>query len=205
MKIIYILLFLLLARSTIAQQHEAGFSGSWFRTCPEPRNNLAWFWGGEAGVYYKYTPIKWFSLQTGIHYKHILQEPDKRGLDKRGSIVMPLRAVFFSSSRYNLIGGVYMEHLTDDLRYIKTQDPSTGYKTYGKIAKKPAWGYEAGIKRNMKYCNLMLTYRQCFSSWMKDYLEVQWNYNPTLYAAPKSRSVHLSVEIPIWRNHHAKK
>ena len=205
MKTVYVLLFLLIAGSVAAQRHETGISGGGLlENSAGEVNNSNWNGGWMAGAYYKYSPVKWIGLQTGIYYKNVGRDLNTSKLTPRGSILFPLSAVVFSGFKFNLSGGIYIEHLTDNLRYVIGYLPETKTYIYDKIDKRPAWGYELSGKWNMKYCNLVFTFQKCFSSWMKDYQKVRWDF-PLIKATPKSTTLYLSLEVPIRRFPHAKK
>ena len=200
MKIIYLLLFLINVGNAIAQRHEAGLSGGilYENATGKENDNQTWFTGWEAGAYYKYTPIKWIGLQTGIYCNHVKKDLNTSHLNPKGSLVIPIQAVLFSGFRFNLTGGLYLENLTGQLRY-KVENPQEKTYTYGKIAKYPALGYQIGGKWNMKYCNIVFIFRKCFSSYIKPKPEsISWPFQ-FLSADPKATSIHLSVEIPLWR------
>ena len=103
MKTVYVLLFLLIAGSVAAQRHETGISGGGLlENSAGEVNNSNWNGGWMTGAYYKYSPVKWIGLQTGIYYKNVGRDLNTSKLTPRGSILFPLSAVVFSGFKFNL-------------------------------------------------------------------------------------------------------
>ena len=163
--------------------------------------------GFNAGFYYRYVPIKWIGVQSGISYQFLNENQEyliNRGALK-DALVIPLQAVVFPKFRFNLTGGVYMKTLfgktvTSDEVHNSVQSPHA--KMYP-LSKHAVFGYAAGIAWNRKFCRIALSFRQDINSWMdKDeqrHVLHEAGEDIFLEHTPKSMTFNLSVEVPLWR------
>lgn len=181
---------------TFAQQHEWGLGGGFFLENSDRELDKVWMEGGELGLYYQYTPMKWIGLQTGCFYRYVSKNTPF--ITPKGSILLPLRAIVFPGFHLNLFGGVYLDHLLKDFLEMGDYDRDTGTYSYFAIDRKPAWGYEIGGRWNMKHVRLVLSFRRCFSSFL-NFEGPKDDPFDNRYAPVKPKSVHLSFEIPLGR------
>lgn len=210
MKRVFVFLVCFLAVSSAAwcQKHEIGVHGGGVVGNPVGKNNGSDVAGGfNAGFYYRYVPIKWIGVQSGISYQFLNENQEyliNRGALKN-ALVIPLQAVVFPKFRFNLTGGVYMKTLfgktvTSDEVHNSVQSPHA--KMYP-LSKHAVFGYAAGIAWNRKFCRIALSFRQDINSWMdrqehKRVLQMDGRYF-FLEHTPKSMTFNLSVEVPLWR------
>lgn len=195
MKYFIISLFLLLNLSAYTQKHEIGIGGGWIQGYPEGKKNSNIIYGGwNAGAYYQYIPSQWIGIQSGLYFERQNPKHDNHCL-------IPIKAIVFPKFRFSLIGGVYMRNMLNSYLFSDSYDAAVHKKLYVNFPTKPAWGYELGAKWNMKYCRLILSYRQDFSSWVysKDIRYIRL-YSWYTEFTPKRNTFSLEVEIPLWRN-----
>ena len=210
MKDIFVLLvcFLTVSSTAWCQKHEIGVHGGGIIGNPIGKNNSSDVAGGfNAGVYYRYAPIKWIGVQGGVRYQFFNENQgywfNRNSL--KNALEIPLQVIVFPKYRFNLIGGIYMKNLLG--RTVTSDEVHNSEQTIEaqmyKMSKKPIFGYEVGVAWNRKNCRIVFSFRQDINSWMdkqdqKSVLQTQGRYF-FMKHVPKSMTFNISVEIPLWR------
>lgn len=142
--------------------------------------------GFSLAAFYQYTFNRLVGIQTGMQYNQV--DLVEKSFDEKlhSQLQVPLYAVLFPNSRYNLLGGLYYERILDKL----TKAINSSFQ------KKDVWGYGLGVRRNWKYAKLRLEFKQGFNPWFERRPEVDGGG----YTSSMSWSINASIEIPLWRN-----
>lgn len=186
--------------SVQAQKHETGIHGGWLYGYPKGEANSSIMKGGwSAGGYYRYTVNRWVGVESGLDYT---RKKCEVGNDYwENSLSIPLNVIVFPSFRFSLFGGVYMKNRLGTSFLWGGTNLSTGEDDYYILKeKKPAFGYNAGVKWNMKYWRLVIFCQQDLTSWVKDFHKVMLYEGWPTVKPYKSFSINLTAEIPLWRN-----
>lgn len=201
MKYLIVCLLVLSAIFSQAQRHETGVAAGGFYANTLGKTDHTWYGGWSGGIYYKYTPLKWVGIQSGLYYQNVSRRLSLSS-NLKHSLVLPIRLILFSDFRFNFLGGIYMENLMGNFRSSDHYDEGIKDFQYINFDKKPIFGYEIGGKWNMKYFNLVIAYRRDFTSWMNDVNRI--HIYTAIKEAPKASAIHATLEIPIWRSKHSK-
>lgn len=202
----YLLKFVLVALCLVffvtakAQTHEVGVHGGWLTGYNAGRENTSTMTGGwTAGGYYRYTVNKWFGVESGLDYTRKKLEI---GHDLwENSLSVPVNVVVFPKFRFSLFGGLYMKNRLGTTILSGGTSSATGKESTWELKKKPAWGYEAGVKWNMKYFRFVVYCKQDMISWVKDNDQIRKWYAWTRFPHTiKSFSIKLTAEIPLWQS-----
>lgn len=124
MKDIFVLLvcFLTVSSTAWCQKHEIGVHGGGIIGNPIGKNNSSDVAGGfNAGVYYRYAPIKWIGVQGGVRYQFFNENQgywvNRNSL--KNALEIPLQVIVFPKYRFNLIGGDIYEESFGKNRHIR--------------------------------------------------------------------------------------
>lgn len=195
-KFMLINLGFLFALSVHAQKHEVGVNGGWLSGYPYGKSTSSVMQGGwSAGGYYRYTLNKWVGAESGLEYTR--KKYEFEGDNWENSLSIPLNVVVFPKFRFSLFGGIYFRNRLGKKTVLLGHKPMTNEEIFLQVEKSPVWGYAAGVKWNMKYCRLVFSCKQDMNSWLKNFDRMWHGIDEK---APKSFSINLTAEIPLWRN-----
>lgn len=196
MQLVLLNFCLLLVVSAKAQKHEVGVNGGWLSGYPYGKSASSVMQGGwSAGGYYRYTLNKWIGAESGLEYTR--KKYDFAGDVWENSLSIPLNVVVFPKFRFSLFGGIYFKNRLGKKTISLGYNPYTNEETFLPVEKSPVWGYAAGVKWNMKYCRLVFSCKQDINSWLKNFDRMWHGIDEK---APKSFSLNITAEIPLWRN-----
>lgn len=196
LKFILVNLCLVLFVTGKAQTHEVGVHGGWVIGYNSGRDNTSTMTGGwTAGGYYRYTVNRWVGAEGGVDYSRKRFEFYYQLWEN--SISVPVSLVVFPKFRFSLFGGLYMKNRLGTTTFKGGYDFDMNKIPPSELKKRPAWGYHAGIKWNMKYFRFVASCQQDLTSWVADFSQIQgWICQHPI----KSFYINLTAEIPLWRN-----
>lgn len=196
LKFVLLNLCLVFVFSVHAQKHEVGVNGGWLSGYPYGKSASSVMQGGwSAGGYYRYTLNKWIGAESGLEYTR--KKYDFAGDVWENSLSIPLNVVVFPKFRFSLFGGIYFRNRLGKKTVSVGHKPMTNEEIFLQVEKSPVWGYAAGVKWNMKYCRLVFSCKQDMNSWLKNFDRMWHSIDEK---APKSFSLNITAEIPLWRN-----